>query len=70
MADALKPWWQSKTIIGAFIMVISLLANQLTPVDITAGEQLTLTEGIVNVGSLIGLIMVIVGRATATKKIV
>ena len=68
-----KSWYKSKTIWGAILMVLSLVMTQVTGVQISPEEQDTTGNFIVGIaegiGSLVGLILVIVGRIKATKKI-
>lgn len=61
-----KPWWQSRTIIGAIILALTQLSSLLAPDTIRAAEIATLVEAAF---TLIGLAMVVIGRLRATKKI-
>jgi uncharacterized membrane protein len=67
-----KSWWQSKTIWGAVITIIALIASlfgyQIDPQT----QQIILdrTMAIVTaVGTIVGSVMAIYGRIKATKRI-
>jgi hypothetical protein len=64
---------QSKTIWGAIILLASQVLKLATDTEVTAEEQEQLVGGITGVATmitdLIGLVMVVWGRATADKKI-
>jgi hypothetical protein len=68
-----KSWYKSKTIWGGILMLLSLVLTQVTGIQISPEEQDSTGNLIVGIaqgfGSLIGLILVIVGRIKATKKI-
>lgn len=65
-------WYLSKTIWGAIILLVSMILG-FFGYTITAEEQATFTDALLSslnaVGDLIGLILVIYGRLTATKVI-
>lgn len=67
-----KPFFQSKTIVGAVLMAVSL-ALQFYQVDASQGEldkaALDLGNAIEGITGLIGFIMVIVGRVKAKTPI-
>jgi len=64
-----KPWYASKTLIGALVMILSLLARQSLGRDLTPEETTTLSEWLTTAGDLIGLTLVVWGRWTATRRI-
>lgn len=68
-----KPWYASKTIIGGILtFVVALLQTfQVIPTDaVNAAELTDKIVAIVAYGvDLVGFVMVIFGRVTATKKI-
>lgn len=68
-----KKWYQSKTIWGAIVMLVSLILVSITGVGIGEAEQESSVNTIValaeGAGTLVGFILVIVGRIKASKKI-
>jgi len=63
-----KVWWQSKTIIGAIITVISIIL-QAFGYNLAADDQATLTDIMVTVFGIGGGILTIYGRVKASKQI-
>lgn len=63
-----KPWWQSKTIWGAFITLIAVVA-QVFGYEIDQATQTQLTEIVTTVVAAFGSVLAIYGRITATKRI-
>jgi uncharacterized membrane protein len=61
----MKPWYQSGTIIGGLVMMVTFIFRQL---GWTIDTQM-ITDVVTSLVATIGLIMVIVGRIRATKKI-
>jgi hypothetical protein len=60
-----KPWWQSKTIQGAVVILVALIARQaLGDKAPTEGE---LAQVIDLAASALGIVLVIVGRVTASQ---
>lgn len=68
-----KKWYQSKTIWGSIIMLLSMVMGSVTGVQIGQAEQdstantvVALAEGL---GTLVGFILTIIGRIKANKTI-
>lgn len=65
--------WLSKTFWGAVVMLVSTVLMVFGVVDINPEEQAVMLDkiiGFLTIGAdLVGFILVIVGRITATKKI-
>lgn len=68
MTKATKQWWQSKTIWGAFITLIAMVA-QLFGYQIDQATQSQLTEIATTIVAAFGSVLAIYGRVTATKRI-
>jgi hypothetical protein len=64
-----KPWYRSKTIWGAIITGIATILNITGQVNLDLTEQAQITDGLVAVGSLVGVILAIIGRVKAKQKI-
>jgi uncharacterized protein YcfJ len=60
-----KPWWQSKTIIGASATILAAIAG-IAGLEIGSGE---LTEILTAAATIAGGTLAIVGRVTAKKSI-
>ena len=71
--SATKKLIASKTIIGILITAVCTILQILGVVDITATEQATLLNSIVDIGvatlTLAGLALALYGRIVATKQI-
>lgn len=63
-----KPFYASKGIIGSLIAVAALGAN-LVGFEITPADQAALSDNILNGVAIVGALIAIWGRITATKKI-
>ena len=66
-----KSWYASKTIWGGIIMVVATVLQIAGVASVSAEEQATLIEGIVNVasvvGQLFGAILAIYGRIRVNR---
>jgi hypothetical protein len=60
----MKPWWTSRTIIGALVAVVASVVG-----GADAAMQAELVDIILNVVATVGAVMAIIGRYTATKKL-
>lgn len=60
-----KPWYKSKTIIGAAITLLALIMDNLG-MHITVDEQTAIVELILKGIEIVGPIICIQGRVTAT----
>jgi uncharacterized membrane protein (Fun14 family) len=64
-----KAWWQSKTIWGTIITFACLVLQFTGVVTVSAEEQATVTDALVNaatvIGQIVGLVLVIIGRIKA-----
>src|SRR5438046_413311 len=68
--NEIKPWWQSKTIIGAIAGGVPALAQVLALVGIDISDKVGDTvNGLLNVLGLIGIVVAIYGRITARFQI-
>jgi len=63
-----KPWYQSKTIIGAVITVLALVAG-VFGYGIGAEDQAALADYAVTLGGVVGGLLAIYGRVKASKDI-
>lgn len=63
-----KPWYLSKTIIGAVITVLALVAG-VFGYGIGAEDQAALADYAVTIGGVVGGLLAIYGRVKASKEI-
>jgi uncharacterized membrane protein len=63
-----KPWYMSKTIIGAVITVLALVAG-VFGYGIGAEDQAALADYAVTIGGVVGGLLAIYGRVKASKDI-
>lgn len=63
-----KPWYQSKTIIGAVITVLALVLTAFG-YGIGAEDQAALADYAVSLGGIVGGLLAIYGRVKASKDI-
>ena len=68
MDDNSKTWLQSKTIWGALIAIAASAAS-LAGVDIEAGEQAEILDGIISLVAAGGGILAIIGRIAARSRL-
>lgn len=68
MNDETKPWYQSRTLWGAAILIVSTALQQFG-VAVSAEEQTQAVNALGVLGDTAGLIMVIWGRVSASKRI-
>ncbi|KJF69499.1 MULTISPECIES: hypothetical protein [Rhizobium] len=66
--DTTKPWYQSRTIWGALIAVFAPLFS-IAGLNLPAGLQGELAEGLVTVAGGIGGLIALYGRLSATRAI-
>lgn len=64
----IKPWWQSKTLWGAIVTIISA-ALGLAGLDLGAADRETLAELLTSLGAALGGVIAIVGRISAKNRI-
>lgn len=71
--DETKKWWQSATIWGAVISVVSKIVMIVFGIEITGAEVAHITDAVVviisTITGLIGDFVAIVGRKKASTKI-
>ena len=67
MDDNSKTWLQSKTIWGALIAIAASAAS-LAGVEIEAGEQAEILDGIISLVAAGGGILAIIGRIAARSR--
>ena len=60
-----KPWWQSKTIVGAIVLLLSVLFAKVG-LDV---KSETLQEVVQSVMTILGFVLVIIGRVKANKRL-
>ncbi len=63
-----KSWYQSKTIIGGIVAVAAAGAS-LVGINVHEADQASLTNLIVDGAGVVGGLLAIVGRLTATRSI-
>ena len=68
MDDNSKTWLQSKTIWGALIAITASAAS-LAGVEIEAGEQAEILDGIISLVAAGGGILAIIGRIAARSRL-
>ena len=68
MDENSKTWLQSKTIWGALIAIAASAAS-LAGVDIEAGEQAEILDGIISLVAAGGGILAIIGRIAARSRL-
>ena len=68
MDENSKTWLQSKTIWGALIAIAASAAS-LAGVEIEAGEQAEILEGIISLVAAGGGILAIIGRIAARSRL-
>lgn len=68
MDDNSKTWLQSKTIWGALIAIAASVAS-LAGVEIEAGEQAEILDGIISLVAAGGGILAIIGRIAARSRL-
>jgi len=64
----IKPWWQSKTLLGAMITLASALLG-LLGYDLGEADRETLTGLLTSLGATLGGIVAIIGRFKAKNRI-
>jgi len=62
-----KPWWRSKTILGAIAVLVAFIVRQVTP-DAALDEDAVLNV-LTLIGEALGALLVIFGRVTATQRL-
>ena len=68
MDDNSKTWLQSKTIWGALIAIAASAAS-LAGVEIEAGEQAEILDGIISLVAAGGGILAVIGRIAARSRL-
>ena len=68
MDDNSKTWLQSKTIWGALIAIAASVAS-LAGVEIEAGEQAEILDGIISLVAAGGGILAVIGRIAARSRL-
>ena len=63
-----KPWYQSKTIIGAVVTVLAMILTAFG-YGIGAEDQAALVDYAVSLGGVVGGLLAIYGRLKASKDI-
>lgn len=66
--DPTKPWYQSKTIIGAIVTGLATVA-QIAGVEVTEQETQVFVTALTAVGQAIGIGLTIYGRVKAQGRI-
>jgi hypothetical protein len=64
-----KPWWASKGTIGAIVAVLALGLG-MAGYQISAELQSEMVQAVLNVVALAGALVGLVGRLTASKRVV
>lgn len=64
----LKPWWQSKTLWGAIVTLISA-ALGLAGLDIADSDRAVLVDLLTSLGAATGGVIAIIGRISARNRI-
>lgn len=63
-----KPWWQSKTLWGAAVTLLSAVLG-LAGLELADGDRTSLTELLTSLGAAMGGLMALYGRITARARI-
>ncbi|WP_417417477.1 hypothetical protein [Hoeflea sp.] len=64
----MKPWWQSKTLWGAVVTIVSAVLG-LTGLDIAEADREALTGLLTSLGAGLGGVIAIMGRIRARNRI-
>jgi len=63
-----KKWYASKTIWGSIFMLVALILSGFG-YTLNADDQITLADIATAIGGAVGVVLTIIGRVTASKKI-
>ncbi|MEM5494008.1 hypothetical protein [Hoeflea sp. AS16] len=64
----MKPWWQSKTLWGAVVTIVSAVLG-LTGLDLAEADREALTGLLTSLGAGLGGVIAIMGRIRARNRI-
>lgn len=64
----MKAWYQSKTILGAAVMIGSVAAGRFG-VDVSPDIQVDIVDALELAGTAIGALLTVWGRVTASKPV-
>lgn len=63
-----KPWWQSRAIIGSLVAIFAVVAR-LLGYNLANADELALIEAITTIAGVAGSVVALYGRVKATKTI-
>lgn len=63
-----KRWWESKGVLGAIIVVVSIVAGQLG-YQVAPEDQGALTDQVFDMVGIVGALIALIGRLAATKQV-
>lgn len=64
-----KPWYQSRTIIGALLSLVAMVVGGLFHINIDTSAVTGLADAIVGIVGLVGVVLTIIGRIKASVSI-
>ena len=64
----IKPWWQSRTLWGAVVTIVSATLG-LLGYDLAEADREALSGALTSLGAALGGLIAIVGRLKATNRI-
>ena len=64
-----KPWWQSKTLLGAVVTIACAVASAVTGIEVAQEEQVQIADYGLEIAGAAGGLLAIYGRLTATKRL-
>lgn len=65
----LKPWWQSRTVLGVIVMAASGIASQTGIAELTAADQAVIVDWLLNAVGIGAAGFAIWGRVIANQRI-
>ncbi len=68
MTDDTKLWWQSRTILGSLLTLVSIALGQFNIV-LDAEMLQSALNAIIQIGEIVGVLIALYGRFRATQKI-
>ncbi len=68
MTDDTKLWWQSRTILGSLLTLISIALGQFN-IALDAETLQGLLDVVIQIGEVVGVLIALYGRFRATKQV-
>lgn len=67
--NTIKPWWRSRTLVGALVTLIALLLRESGVIDLSDAEQQSLVDAVLGAAEVSGLGLVAWGRSVAGSRL-